>query len=549
MTASSKTNQIILAGEIARLEAKLADNALWCELNDLASREANPEEAARRAEIEAGLAADPVYRARSNLLEALELLGATGDTTATGIGDDRALSLTGDEPAETAPHSGAHHEDGQDAASKKTGHPAAGVVADDLTRIRGVDAELAGRLAGHGVSTFSAIAAWTASDVAFFARELAVGRRISTENWIEQAALLLHGERMPAVGWPVPESGEAAIPLDDDGSFRAEEDHAAAEVGNFATGGSGAIAATLQDVNVVTATAETLAAEIPAADDWQKPEARDSGSLALVESFGTQEQDDTAEPPGTPEQEPLKSLLEPDPQPFLLSEPASEEGLAANRPEVVTSWALEAAMGDASALGALNIESAVKPVDGLEPDTALEPEPGTIAAPETLEQRLRRLDREAERLVDPAAQSGKNTAKPDHGLARFIARRKASKARLADRTWLKVPEAESSVVVSARVAEDVEAEPPPPEVMVEAEEDRPAPGFISRLGAAAEGAHARPFRVRHGESAGRIEEASVEIVRKDVPLRRRFNQLWEETKPKGRVSSITALFLKALKGD
>jgi predicted flap endonuclease-1-like 5' DNA nuclease len=61
---------------------------------------------------------------------------------------------------------------------------------DDLTRIHGIDANLALRLRGLGVSTFEHIVHWMAADVRLVSATLGLGRRISAENWIEQAALL-----------------------------------------------------------------------------------------------------------------------------------------------------------------------------------------------------------------------------------------------------------------------------------------------------------------------------------------------------------------------
>jgi predicted flap endonuclease-1-like 5' DNA nuclease len=62
---------------------------------------------------------------------------------------------------------------------------------DDLTRIRGIDHELAGRLSTVGVTRFAQIAAWGRGDVQTISQTLALGRAISRENWIEQAALLV----------------------------------------------------------------------------------------------------------------------------------------------------------------------------------------------------------------------------------------------------------------------------------------------------------------------------------------------------------------------
>lgn len=64
---------------------------------------------------------------------------------------------------------------------------------DPLTRIAGIDEDMAGALARFGVTTFGRIAHWSAGDVALISDELNLGRRISRENWIEQAALLAEG--------------------------------------------------------------------------------------------------------------------------------------------------------------------------------------------------------------------------------------------------------------------------------------------------------------------------------------------------------------------
>lgn len=61
---------------------------------------------------------------------------------------------------------------------------------DDLRRIRGIDRALARRLAERGVTSYGQIAAWRADDVRDVATALGLGRRISRQNWIEQAALL-----------------------------------------------------------------------------------------------------------------------------------------------------------------------------------------------------------------------------------------------------------------------------------------------------------------------------------------------------------------------
>ncbi|MGE0204563.1 MAG: hypothetical protein AB7E70_03955 [Hyphomicrobiaceae bacterium] len=68
--------------------------------------------------------------------------------------------------------------------------PRVPVQADDLTRIWGIDAELAGALSGLGIRSWQQIADWRAEDVRSISAALELGNRISRDNWIEQAALL-----------------------------------------------------------------------------------------------------------------------------------------------------------------------------------------------------------------------------------------------------------------------------------------------------------------------------------------------------------------------
>jgi predicted flap endonuclease-1-like 5' DNA nuclease len=68
---------------------------------------------------------------------------------------------------------------------------------DDLTRIRGIDAALARRLATVGVTSFGQIAVWEQGDVQTISQALDLGRTISRQNWIEQAALLAGRGKAP----------------------------------------------------------------------------------------------------------------------------------------------------------------------------------------------------------------------------------------------------------------------------------------------------------------------------------------------------------------
>jgi len=62
--------------------------------------------------------------------------------------------------------------------------------ADDLTRIKGVDAELAGRLNQLGAIKFEQIANFSDEDIANLDEALALGGRIEKDDWIGQAQSL-----------------------------------------------------------------------------------------------------------------------------------------------------------------------------------------------------------------------------------------------------------------------------------------------------------------------------------------------------------------------
>jgi len=66
-------------------------------------------------------------------------------------------------------------------------------AAEDLTRIRGIDADLQRRLLRLGVSRYRDIAGWLPADIERISRELGFAGRIEQENWIEQAQILARG--------------------------------------------------------------------------------------------------------------------------------------------------------------------------------------------------------------------------------------------------------------------------------------------------------------------------------------------------------------------
>jgi large subunit ribosomal protein L19 len=65
---------------------------------------------------------------------------------------------------------------------------------DDVTLIAGIDAQMAERLAGEGVSGVSQIAQWTDDDVADYDAKLGLEGRIESEDWVGQAKALLDGK-------------------------------------------------------------------------------------------------------------------------------------------------------------------------------------------------------------------------------------------------------------------------------------------------------------------------------------------------------------------
>lgn len=66
--------------------------------------------------------------------------------------------------------------------------------ADNLLRIKGIDADLAERLTDSGVTRYAQISNWSPGDVARVSDQLGVPERIARENWIEQAKILAAGE-------------------------------------------------------------------------------------------------------------------------------------------------------------------------------------------------------------------------------------------------------------------------------------------------------------------------------------------------------------------
>jgi large subunit ribosomal protein L19 len=71
---------------------------------------------------------------------------------------------------------------------------AAPEVSKEITGIIGIDAAMAERLAGEGVSDLSQIAAWSDDDIADYDAKLGLDGRIAAEDWVGQAKDLIAGK-------------------------------------------------------------------------------------------------------------------------------------------------------------------------------------------------------------------------------------------------------------------------------------------------------------------------------------------------------------------
>ncbi len=88
---------------------------------------------------------------------------------------------------------------------------------DDLTRIRGIDPILQGRLKEFGIRRFQDLAGLTTRDVKGLSETLGLDARVSLENWVGQAQVLAtggetHFSRRVDHGIPVPEVAEPTAP-------------------------------------------------------------------------------------------------------------------------------------------------------------------------------------------------------------------------------------------------------------------------------------------------------------------------------------------------
>lgn len=254
MTEDLRRQLVRLRRERDRLETLLARHPAWTALRQHDARPAavGPVEAARHARrklvIERQLAGHPVFEAfrcvcasvsalESNLAADLASRGdeATPRTNRTDGGV--VAPTTQDAPPscvaagekelpnrsnDVSPATSDRRAPGASTAARihrappgmeRAGDDGRGLVLepDDLTRIRGIDRGLAGALVALGVKHFEQIAGFTSADVRSLAAALSLGRRISRENWIEQAAMLAL-RRRKIMSAPPPASIEAPAP-------------------------------------------------------------------------------------------------------------------------------------------------------------------------------------------------------------------------------------------------------------------------------------------------------------------------------------------------
>lgn len=216
-----------LGQERQRLESLLSRQPAWVELGELLQHVEGSDDqsrhalARRRAELEEELEGDPIHAAHRSVMAAIQVIEGlmpADPAVSTGSPGMPALETASPLPvseADSAPACGEGAADtavpavlgdrhvGRVVTSAATIHhgppgpqamgPAtnpADLPADPLTRIRRIDKGLAAALIARGVRHFAQIAAFGPADVRALSAALGLGRRISQENWIEQAALL-----------------------------------------------------------------------------------------------------------------------------------------------------------------------------------------------------------------------------------------------------------------------------------------------------------------------------------------------------------------------
>jgi len=166
------------------LEARLESNKIyqaWRKIGEAAT-------ILREATVDAGLATPAIYEEGPRAAARVESRALTTTTP-----EDRARHAAGGNAATASPPEVMEIDAPQPEDQLSHLTPEAAEAAQSLMQLRGMDAETAAALAGQGVQGLAEVAAWTAADVRRLRKTLGLGRRISQNQWIEQAAMLSSG--------------------------------------------------------------------------------------------------------------------------------------------------------------------------------------------------------------------------------------------------------------------------------------------------------------------------------------------------------------------
>ncbi|MGQ0671862.1 MAG: hypothetical protein ACT4N2_03130 [Hyphomicrobium sp.] len=329
-----------LESERLRLERRLADDETWLALQALEAGNGAGEGASAAAQaaevvrLKKVLVANPYYAARLKIVEAVTILRRLGGTgagptpepgLAHGLDPSRStlvakqplgVPLLGELSQCVRPLRPA--EIGLSSAATSTSETK--VVESELSVIRGITPEIAEALAKHGVTRWSEVAAWTAADVRRFADTLNVGRRISTENWIEQAALLdrKRDESEKAQPKPRPEPRALAVepaptPPADPAALAASPEIAAAAVRDPSPIVSKPTEPAVTHPAERAAEAIAPPAPMPSPRDWLAQRRREQARTISTPPAST--------PPPLPQQADIQPELRTDIRPELQSQP------------------------------------------------------------------------------------------------------------------------------------------------------------------------------------------------------------------------------------
>ncbi|MBU2583583.1 MAG: hypothetical protein KJ622_17890 [Alphaproteobacteria bacterium] len=187
--------------------------------------------------------------------------------------------------------------------------PVAPTAPDDLLRIEGIDAPTQERLNANGITSYAQIAKFTASDVGKVDTLIGHKGRVSRENWIEQAKILVDGkktafaQRMPASPAVTPAPGQRLTrqPLPPSKGTATVAQAATATVPTPAAPPSLAtLAATAATTAAAAAAATAAAATAAAGSTATPPKPADQGrpgSVAAAKGVATALRQGAANPP------------------------------------------------------------------------------------------------------------------------------------------------------------------------------------------------------------------------------------------------------------